>query len=194
MYTALTLLLVPLVLTMPQNPFDLLSGSSGQGSIMDTISNILNNPAIKNKILNSDMNPCKGKAPASCSCTNGASFDPDSVITLAINSPLSTGAADPCGGKARPSTCTCPQGNTFEIDDMTYSIATKWGIPNCGKGVLPSNCQCKDGSTFNTDSINQVPCGGNPFNIQFCSCPNGKVINKNQFIAAMFPLMQEILG
>merc|ERR1712179_280951 len=187
MNTVVLLLLVPLALAQPQNLQGLLGGQGGgqgggPGSLRDKIQNIFNNPAIQSRVLNSEFNPCQGRAPSQCSCTNGVTFAPLSALNI--------NQGNPCGGAARPDVCTCPAGNQFRADEVVNNVANKYQIPTCGKGVEPTSCVCRDGST---SGPGQVPCGGNPFQVQSCSCPDGKTIDRKQFISAAVPLLQDIL-
>merc|ERR1711955_119871 len=191
----LFLLLVPLVLAKPQgghlvNTIEGFLGRAGAtqgdgGSLRNVLNKILSNPVIQSRVLKSEFNPCQGQPPSQCTCTNEVTFVPASIVNI--------NKGNPCGGVARPDTCTCPQGNTFRAEDVADNVATKYEIPNCGKGVEPSSCKCRDGSTFTVRS-NQVPCGGNPFQVDSCSCPDGSTIQRKDFIKAAIPLIQHILG
>merc|ERR1712243_333966 len=179
---SLLILLAPgCILALPQDLGSLLGGflgSRGGGrSLQDTVRNIINN----------DLNPCPGELPTSCVCTNGNSFQPSNFLDL--------NQGNPCGRGARPDTCTCPTGATFRADVVAESVANRYNIPTCGQGVEPYLCQCRDGSTFKPSTdLSSRPCDGRPPNIDSCNCPNGDTINRNNFIAAAVPLIQDILG
>jgi len=185
------LVLAPAILALPQDLGSLLGGFLGNArgggrSLQDTVRNIINNPVIQERILNNELNPCPGELPNSCVCTNGNSFQPSNFLDL--------NQGNPCGGGARPDTCTCPSGATFRADVVAESVANRYNIPTCGQGVEPNQCQCRDGSTFTPTSVSSPPCGGRPLNIDSCTCPNGNTITANNFIAAAVPLIQDILG
>ena len=132
------LVLLPAALALPQDLGGLLGGLLGGGgdrgggrSLQDRFRSIINNPVIQNRVLNSELNPCpvypfsscspsppphlllfllllllQGKLPSQCICNNGVEFVPASFLDL--------NQGNPCGRGARPKTCTCPSGQTFE--------------------------------------------------------------------------------
>merc|ERR1719228_2479447 len=124
MNTLLLLLLVPLAVAKPQTFLNSIEGFLGKsgaaqgdgGSLMNVLNKILSNPVIQSRVLNSEFNPCQGQPPSQCSCSNDATFIPASIVNI--------NKGNPCGGVARPTTCTCPQGNTFRAEDATFIPAS----------------------------------------------------------------------
>merc|ERR1712055_1209006 len=175
MKLTLLLFLIPLALAQPQN-------------FRENIRNIVrNNPQIrdriKDRVSNSELHPCQGERPTSCSCTNGQAFTPGSNVN-------SDTLKRPCGDNARVDVCTCPSGITFKPEDVVDNVAGEHGIPNCGKGVSrPDVCTCRDGSTFTLPPTSIPPCGGRR-QMESCTCPNGNTISSSQIRNAIIPLLQ----
>ena len=151
----------------------------------DGLRGIIKNPVIQQKILESDLNPCKGKPPSTFRCTNGQS------IPFSIDY-----KTNPCSGNARPDSCTCPNRKTFKIKDLADNVVSKYDLPSCGRGTEPSFCSCRDGSTFNPKTLTGPPCKGIGFSAfpKSCTCPNGNIITINDFIAKALPAIQDFLG
>ena len=172
------LCLAPGFSAAPQDSFQGLLGGGG-------LADILKNPVIQKRILENNLNPCDGKPPTTCRCTNGQSI------------PFSIDYKDnPCSGNARPDRCSCPNGKTFKIKDLTENVINKYDLPNCGSGVEPSFCSCRDGSTFNPKTVTGPPCEGIGFSAfpKGCTCPDGQVITTNDFISKALPAILDLLG
>eukprot|EP00091_Calanus_sinicus_P020823 TRINITY_DN5909_c0_g1_i1.p1 TRINITY_DN5909_c0_g1~~TRINITY_DN5909_c0_g1_i1.p1 ORF type:complete len:173 (+),score=35.15 TRINITY_DN5909_c0_g1_i1:118-636(+) len=163
------LCLTPGFSAAPQSNLQGLLGGEG-------LRDILKNPVIQKRILENNLNPCDGKPPTTCKCTNGQDI--------------------PCSGNARPDQCSCPNGKTFKITDLTENVINKYDLPNCGSGVEPSFCSCRDGSTFNPKTVTGPPCEGIGFNAfpKGCTCPDGQVITTNDFISKALPAILDLLG
>merc|ERR1712055_551132 len=167
----------------PQNDF--LQGLSGLIGGAGGIRNIINNPVIQERILNNNLNPCDGVPPTTCQCTDGQ------IIPFSIEY-----RSNPCSGSARPDQCTCPNGNSFNIQDLADNVLTQYNLPSCGRGGEPTFCTCRDGSTFSPQSVTGPPCGGAGLGgiPSSCTCPSGNTIPANQFISRALPVIQDILG
>jgi len=146
---------------------------------------ILYNPVIQKKILEHDLNPCTGEPPKTCTCNDGKMF-PFSIEYR----------TDPCTSPAKLESCTCPDNSTFKIKDLIRDIIKKYDLPNCGEGVEPEFCSCNDGKKFDPKTVRGPPCSGNGFNAvpKSCTCPNGKEIGTNEFIAKAIPAILDLLA
>merc|ERR1719187_2562838 len=135
------LLLLPAALGLPQDLGGLLGGllggdRGGGRSLQDRVRNIINNPVIQNRVLNSELNPCPGKLPSQCTCNNGVDFVPASFLDL--------NQGNPCGRGARPQTCTCPSGQIFDAEEVAEGVARRYNI---------ATCSCPDGTTITANSF-----------------------------------------
>merc|ERR1719397_1573663 len=118
--------------------------------------------------------PCgENVKPVSCKCESGEEFN--------------IGEGKPaCKPKAWES-CTCPSGETVEVDMEEAFKAFKQEMRKelilekspCGAGVEPSECACENGETFVPDFMpGQKPCEGSKFSS--CTCPNGETFDKDK--------------
>merc|ERR1712243_21218 len=85
------------------------------------------------KIVGSEYNPCGQGVKPNCVCISDSSITP---------SPRS-----PCPGGREDTDCTCPNGESFSLEEIKEKI--KEANNPCEGGVEPTcSCQCPDGSTF----------------------------------------------
>merc|ERR1712173_81901 len=68
---------------------------------------------LKSKVLNSPNNPCGAGVSVSCSCNDGSTFTPGSLID---NKKCGERPGNPCGS-GRPS-CECPNGQSFSPREL----------------------------------------------------------------------------
>merc|ERR1711936_1280373 len=76
---------------------------------------------LKSRVLNSPNNPCGAGISVSCSCNDGSTFTPGSIID---NKQCGERPGNPCGS-GRP-TCRCPDGQSFcprELRNMLKELA-----------------------------------------------------------------------
>merc|ERR1712106_148660 len=112
--------------------------------------------------------PCgEGVKPLACKCKSGSEF------TLGEGRPV-------CRPKDFES-CTCPDGETVEVDLEAAGEKLKEKLlakSPCGAGIKPAECTCANGDTFTPVSSsgrrNRNPCVGPPSS---CTCPDGETIS-----------------